>query len=132
MGFISTKAHTIIGLVVGVALLFAPALFGFTDNEAASMVSMIVGSFIILNEIITTSPYSPFKLVRMKVHIAIDVITGVFLAVSPWLFGFYDADMNHQWVPHLIVGIMVAGYALLTSTADEKNPDITEHSVRNS
>ena len=120
MGIISTKAHTIIGLVVGILLIFAPSIFNFTDNSAASAVAMWVGVFIVLSELITRSPYSPLKLVPMKAHIAIDVITGLFLAVSPWLFNFMDSAQNNQWVPHLIVGIMVMGYALLTSTADER------------
>ena len=120
MGVISTKAHTVIGLLGGIVLILAPTIFDFSDNTAASMAALWVGIFIILNELITTSPYSPLKLVPMKIHIALDVVTGAFLAVSPWLFGFMDSAQNNQWVPHLIVGIMVMGYALLTNTADER------------
>ena len=126
MRFISTKAHTIIGLVVRVLLVFASVLFGFTDNGAASAVSMFVGLFIILNELITTSPFGLVKLVPMKVHIVLDVVTGLFLAVSPWLFQFMDTAHNSQWVPHVVVGIMVMGYALLTSTADDRAKSIAE------
>jgi len=126
MGVISSKAHTVIGLVVGVALIFAPSIFGFTENQAASMVAMWVGIFIVLNELITTSPYSPLKLVPMRVHIALDVVTGLFLAVSPWIFQFMNSAQNNQWVPHLIVGIMVMGYALLTTTTDARNKSIVE------
>lgn len=126
MGFISTKAHTIIGLLVGVILVFAPSIFGFTDNSAASIVPIVVGIFIVLNELITTSPYSPFKLVPMKAHIVVDVITGLFLAVSPWLFGFMDGDQPSQWVPHLVVGILVMGYALMTSTADDRAKSVVQ------
>lgn len=128
MGFISTKTHTVIGIIVGVLLLFAPSLFRFSDNGPATLVAMIVGAFIIINEIITTSPYSPIKLVPMKAHIVVDVITGLFLAVSPWLFGFMDASAKHQWVPHLIVGILVMGYALLTDTADDTATAAARHS----
>jgi hypothetical protein len=124
MKLISAKAHTIIGLLVGVVLIFAPALFNFTDNNAASMVAMFVGIFIVLNELITTSPLSPLKLIPMKAHIVVDVLTGIFLAASPWLFNFADSNEPSQWVPHLIVGIMTAGYALMTSTADARNSDI--------
>jgi hypothetical protein len=120
MKFISTKVHTIIGLVVGVVLIFASSIFNFTDNSAASMVAMWVGIFIVLNELITTSPSSPLKLVPMKVHLILDIVTGLFLAVSPWLFNFANSDEPSQWVPHLIVGIMVAGYALVTSTDDAR------------
>jgi len=123
---ISTKVHTIIGLVVGVVLLFAPKIFGFDDNTAATTVPIVVGIFIILNELITTSPYSPLKLVPMRVHIILDVVTGLFLAVSPWLFGFMDSDQPSQWVPHLVVGLMVAGYALLTTTSDDRTKSVIE------
>jgi hypothetical protein len=121
MRFISTKAHTIIGLVVGVVLLFAPAIFSFNDNSAASMTARLVGVFIILSEFITTSPFSLLKLVPMRIHLVIDVLTGLFLAVSPWLFNFMDSDHNNQWVPHLIVGILVMGYALVTTTSDDRS-----------
>lgn len=124
MRFISTKAHTIIGLVVGVLLIFSPTLFGFADNEAASLVPMIVGIFIVLNELITTSPLSPLKLVPMKVHMIIDVVTGVFLLLSPWLFGFMDNAQPSQWLPHVVVGLLVAGYALMTRTNDEEASEL--------
>lgn len=127
MGVITTKAHTVIGLVVGAVLVFAPFIFGFNDNEAATMVPIIVGIFIILNELITTSPVSPIKLVPMKVHIVIDVITGAFLALSPWIFNFMDSQNPIQWVPHLIVGLMVIGYALMTTTADDRAQSIASN-----
>ncbi len=126
MKFLSSKVHTIIGLVVGVVLIFASSIFGFTDNTAASMVSLWVGIFIVLNELITTSPSSPLKLVPMKVHLILDIVTGLFLAVSPWLFNFADSNEPSQWVPHLIVGIMVVGYALVTSTNDVRDKSVAE------
>lgn len=128
MGFISTKAHTVIGLVVGALLVVAPFILGFSDNAAATTVPIVVGIFIILNELITTSPLSLVKLVPMKVHIAIDVVTGLFLAVSPWLFNFMNNDDPAQWLPHVVVGIMIVGYALLTNTADERTSAVTRNS----
>lgn len=115
---LSTKTHTVIGLVVGVVLLIAPWLFGFNDVAAAMLSAVLVGAFIILNELITTSPISPLKLVPMRVHIVLDVVTGLFLALTPFLFGFSGAAGN-VWVPHVIVGIMTIGYALMTRTADD-------------
>jgi len=126
MGFISTKAHTVIGIIVGVVLLLAPTIFNFSDNTAATMSAVIVGVFILLNELITTSPYSPIKLVPMKVHVVLDVLTGVFLALTPFLFNFANGDDKAMWVPHIVVGIMVAGYALLTTTADDRAKSVLE------
>jgi len=121
MKFLSTRTHTIIGLVVGAALVVAPWLFGFADEGGAAVtVPIAVGIFILISELTTTSAVSLIKLVPMKIHIIVDILTGIFLAVSPWLFMFNDLPAN-AWVPHLIVGIMVAGYALVTNTDDATN-----------
>jgi hypothetical protein len=117
---ISSRTHTIIGLIVGVALLLAPMLFGFSGEGGAPVaVPMYVGIFILLSELTTTSPASPFKIIPMRVHIILDVLTGLFLLLSPWLFGFADLKLN-AWLPHVIVGVLTAGYALLTRTSDEQ------------
>lgn len=121
MRIITPRVHTMIGLVVGALLVAAPVLFGFSDNSAASAVAMWIGIFIVLNELITTSSLSLVKLIPMRWHIMIDVVTGIFLALSPWAFNFVNNDDYLQWVPHLVVGIMVVGYALLTRPADEES-----------
>lgn len=109
------RIHTFIGLVVGVVLIVAPWIFGFADVAAAMWTAIIIGVVILLSELTTTSPVSPLKLVPMRIHIWADVVVGLVLAVSPWLFGFADHAAN-VWVPHLVVGIVVIGYALITRT----------------
>ena len=121
MKLLSTRTHTIIGLIVGLALIVAPWLFGFADvGGAAVAIPIWVGIFILLSELTTTSPVSPFKLVPMSIHIMMDVVTGLFLLVSPWLFGFADMEAN-AWVPHVVVGFLVAGYALMTRVDDAES-----------
>ena len=53
----------------------------------------------------------------MRIHVWMDVVVGLVPAVSPWIFGFADNDAN-VWAPHLVVGIAVIGYALVTRTDD--------------
>src|SRR5690554_6903887 len=104
MKLLSTRIHTIIGLVIGLALLVAPWLFGFADQGgAAVMVPVYVGIFILFSELTTTSPLSLTKIVPMRIHVIVDVLTGLFLLASPWLFGFSDLEAN-AWVPHVVVG----------------------------
>lgn len=117
MKVLSSKTHTIIGLVVGVALIAAPWIFQFDEVEPAKWVAIVIGAFSILSELTSTSPSSPLKLVPMRIHLAMDVVAGIVLALSPWIFGFADEDAN-AWVPHLIVGILLIGYALMTRTDD--------------
>ena len=113
MRFISSKVHTIIGVTVGIILLFAPNVFGMV-NDTAATTARLVGIVIVLSELVTTSSVSPLKLVPMRVHLMIDYVVGAFLALSPWLLGFSGGQAN-EWVPHLIVGILVIGYAFATN-----------------
>lgn len=124
MRFLSSKVHTIIGVIVGIALLFAPEIFGLQDNQTASLVPRLVGIFIIISEFVTTSQYSLLKLVPMRIHLIIDYMTGLFLILSPWLFGFADEASNF-WMPHVIVGVLVVVYALLTNPmVDDDKPAV--------
>jgi VIT1/CCC1 family predicted Fe2+/Mn2+ transporter len=117
MKLISSKNHTYIGLVVGAALVVAPWIFQFDDVSSAKWSAILVGLSVLVNEVVTTSPASPLKIVPMKIHVALDVVTGVFLLVTPFLFQFSDEDAT-AWVPHVVVGLLIAGYALLTDTSD--------------
>lgn len=121
MKFLSPRVHTIIGFIVGIALLLAPNLFGFSDvGGAAVLVPRIIGVIIILSELTVKGSFSGMGMIPMKMHIAMDVVVGAILALSPWLFGFAD-EKNNAWVPHLIVGILVVGYALVTRTNEEES-----------
>jgi hypothetical protein len=46
----------------------------------------------------------------MPTHLMLDLGGGVLLALSPWLFGFAD----YVAAPHLIVGLLEIGVALMT------------------
>jgi hypothetical protein len=117
MKLISSRTHTVIGLIVGAALVVAPWILQFDDVEAAKWSAVLVGLFVLVNEVVTTSPASPLKIVPMRVHVALDVVTGVFLLATPFLFRFADEDAN-KWVPHVVVGVLIAAYALVTDTSD--------------
>lgn len=117
MHIISSRTHTWIGIAVGVVLIAAPWILSFDEHLGPRAVAVSMGLFILLNEVLTTSPVSPMKIVPMRVHIWLDVAVGVFLAASPWLLRFHDHGIT-SWLPHLIFGVLVAGYALVTDTSD--------------
>lgn len=119
MKFISPRTHTIIGFIVGVALILAPNIFGFNDvGGAAVTVPRIIGVIVLLSELTVRGSFSGFGVVPMRLHIVTDMLMGAVLALSPWLFGFSDEDAN-AWLPHLIVGILMIGYAAATRSGDE-------------
>lgn len=122
MKVIAPRTHTVIGTAVGIALILAPNIFGFSDvGGAAVSVPRIIGVLILLSELTVRGSFTGIGLVSMKAHIKLDVLMGAVLALSPWLFGFSDEEAN-AWLPHLVVGLLVIGYALMTNT-DTKNPE---------
>jgi hypothetical protein len=48
--------------------------------------------------------------ITMRTHLALDLISGVLLAASPWIFGFSD----YVYGPHLVVGLMEIVVSLTT------------------
>lgn len=119
MRFISPRVHTIVGFVVGIVLILAPNIFGFSDTGgAAAMVPRIIGLIIVLSELTVKGSFSTIGMIPMKLHLGMDVVLGAFLALSPWLFSFSDEGANAT-LPHVIVGVMIVGYALITKTGDE-------------
>lgn len=127
MQFITPRVHTIIGFIVGIALLLAPNIFAFSDvGGAAVMIPRIIGVIVILSELTVRGSFSGLGFIPMRMHIVTDVILGLFLAVSPWLFDFANEDAN-AWVPHLVVGLAMIGYALATNPdAGDSSKKITE------
>jgi hypothetical protein len=106
----STRVHGILDYLVGALLIAAPWLFGFADGTPAQWVPVILGAGLILYSLLTDYEDSLVRVIPMPVHLGLDVLGGLFLAVSPWLFGFSD----RIWWPHLLIGLMEVGVAAIT------------------
>ncbi|HEV3410400.1 MAG TPA: hypothetical protein VG095_08900, partial [Chthoniobacterales bacterium] len=100
MKIIPTFVHGVADYLGGLALLLAPNLFGFADGPtAAVMIPRILGVLILLQAICTNYELGIVKLLPMPMHLMMDYIVAIFLAASPWLFGFAHGPRN-QWMPH--------------------------------
>ena len=113
MRFIPTAVHAPLDYIVGVALIAAPWLFQFSGVTAASVVSIVLGIGLIAYSLITDYELGVWKVAPMAVHNLIDVVAGLFLAASPWLFGFANESAN-VWVPHVVVGLAAVFLGLTT------------------
>lgn len=119
MRFISARTHTIVGFIVGIVLILAPNIFGFSDTGGAAVTApRIIGLIVVLSELTVKGSFSNIGMISMKMHLAMDVMIGAVLALSPWLFSFSDEGTNAT-LPHVIVGLMIIGYAMVTKTEDE-------------
>lgn len=114
MRFISTKVHGVIDYLWSIVLLASPWLFGFANGGAETWVPVILGIGGIVYAVVTNYELGLVKVLPMPVHLMIDLAMGVFLLLSPWLFGFAE----NIAAPHVVLGIMAIGTSLMT----EKEP----------
>jgi hypothetical protein len=111
-----TRMHAILDYIIGVVLLLAPEIFGFSEaGGAAVLIPRIVGVLILGQALMTNFELGVFKILPMSAHLGIDYLVGIFLAASPFIFGFSNNDTN-VWLPHFVVGIVIFLQALMTET----------------
>ncbi|AKD03621.1 SPW repeat protein [Pontibacter korlensis] len=117
MRFIPTRFHGILDYVVGLILIAAPWLFGFSDSGWATWTIVAAGLATLLMTVMTDFEVGLVHKIPMQTHLMIDFGMGVILALSPWMFNFAD----RVFMPHLIGGI----FAILSSLTTHRRPSET-------
>ncbi len=117
MKIISTKTHGILDYLMGIFLIASPWVFNFADGGTKMWIPIILGAGALLYSMLTNYELGVFKTISMKTHLTLDLLSGIFLAASPWIFGFADT----VYMPHLILGILEIGASLMTKTEPERN-----------
>ncbi|HVG14645.1 MAG TPA: SPW repeat protein [Chitinophagaceae bacterium] len=110
MRIIPTKIHGILDYLVGALLIASPWLFDFADGGAKQWIPVVLGASAILYSLMTNYELGASKTISMPTHLMLDLVSGIFLAASPWLFGFAD----EVYMPHLILGLFEIGASLMT------------------
>jgi hypothetical protein len=108
--------HGILDYILSIILLSSPWLFGFSRNGAETWIPLIIGGSAVGYSLFTNDELGVMKLLPMGTHLTIDFLSGLFLVLSPWLFAFADVV---YW-PHVILGILEAGLALITQRIPRK------------
>ena len=108
---IKSKTHGYLDYLVGVLLIAAPWIFDFYRGGAESWVPIILGAATIIYSLITDYELGAAKVIPYRAHLTLDVLSGIFLAASPWLFNFSD----YVYVPHLVVGVLEIGVVAISS-----------------
>jgi len=105
---------------LGVVLILAPWIFGFSDVGGACVaLPIIVGVLMILQSLVTDWELSLANIIPLPMHLGLDIVAGVVLAVSPWLFGFADEGTN-AWLPHLLAGLGLVAAGLMTERVPQQ------------
>jgi hypothetical protein len=115
MRFVPTKVHAMIDHVVGPTLMLAPEIFGLHANAGDSIPPRVTGGLQAFYSNLTDYELALKRVLPVEAHLALDGLSGTFLAVAPWGLGNAKRGIRH-WLPHAIVGAMEVGLALTTKT----------------
>lgn len=110
MKIINTKIHGALDYVVGGLLVASPWLFGFYKGGNESYVPIVLGAMTILYSLCTDYELGIFKLLSVRTHLMMDVVSAFILGVSPWLFDFDEV----VYLPHVAVAAMEFVVVLLS------------------
>jgi hypothetical protein len=88
-------------------------IFQFSEHTAATVIPIVLGIGLIAYSLFTDYELGVWRLFPMAVHNVIDIVAGLLLAASPWIFGFADESAN-VWVPHVVVGLSAVFLGLTT------------------
>lgn len=115
---ISTRTHGMLDYLIGILLILAPFVLGFATGGPEMWVPIIIGAAVILYSLMTAYELGATNVISMSTHLWLDIIGGALLALSPWIFGFSDV----VYLPHLIVGLIEMGTALMTERVPHSEP----------
>ena len=111
-----TSVHGVLDcLASGINLAF-PGLLGLRDSPWAALVPRIDGLAGAGYGLITDYELGVLKVLPMPAHLAFEAAKGVFMASSPWLFGFAK-NGGRYWMPHVLMGTADV-LAAITSKTD--------------
>jgi hypothetical protein len=117
MRILPTRIHGALDYLVGIALILAPNIFGFSAVGGAEvLIPRALGAVLIVYSVFTNYEWGVIKMLDMRYHLVVDLLAALFLAASPFLFGFSGETASH-WLPHLVVGVVVVLVVLVSQTA---------------
>jgi hypothetical protein len=117
---IPTNVHSAVDHVVGPALIAAPTVLGLDRKSPEGIVPRANGIAAALYSNLTDYELSLKNVIPMKLHLALDAMSGAALAAVPLATGARKRGLRH-WLPHTMLGAFEIGMALLTETQAPKS-----------
>ncbi len=100
---IPTEIHGALDYLASAVNLAFPRLLGLRAAPGAALVPRVDGLAGAGYSLITDYELGALKVLPMPAHLALDAAKGVFMAASPWLFGFAKNGTRY-WLPHVVMG----------------------------
>ena len=116
MRFIPTKVHGVMDYLMGILLIASPWLLEFNRGGMETWIPVILGVGVIVYSVMTDYELGFTRTLSMPTHLTLDLVSGILLAASPWIFGFAD----YVYMPHVVLGIIEIGASLMTKKVPSK------------
>jgi len=117
---ITTRVHGYIDYIVGIFLILLPWIIGLDPTAPQASVPIVLGVMALVYSLFTKYELGLIRTIPMSVHLKLDMLSGLVLALSPWLFGF----SKEVFLPHLIAGLFEVIAALVTSSSSNSSDTI--------
>jgi hypothetical protein len=119
---ITSRMHAMLDYPLAVVLIASPWIFGFSDvGGAAVAIPITIGALALGQSLITDWDLSVARIVPLPIHLTLDALAGIVLAISPFVFGFSDEGTN-AWLPLVVFGVGMLSAGLLTQRSPETPP----------
>ncbi len=118
---ISLKVHNIADYIIGAILIFAPAIFGFSEIDAARNSFLFAGITLIGYSLFTKYRYALLRVIPLGVHMSLDVINGILVMLAPWIFGYREILTTGQEVVHYVLALGVFALVAFTQPKSESS-----------
>jgi len=110
MSKIPRKIHGFIDYLWVIVMIALPFVLGFDRIIPAAICFFIAAASTLLLSLFTNYELGIWKRLPMAFHLDMDMVLGLCLAVSPWLFGFHEQVF---W-PHVVLGLFAIVAGLIT------------------
>src|SRR3954467_13776800 len=111
-GPLPLRVHQAIEPMAAILLIAAPWIFGFSENDTATTLSIIVGVIVLVTGMSTRWRMSLVKLIPLRTHFMMDLAVGIALIILPFVGGFSDHGGATRFF--VIAGALELGTALMT------------------
>jgi prepilin signal peptidase PulO-like enzyme (type II secretory pathway) len=111
-GPLPLRFHAAIEPLIGIVLIAAPWIFGFSDANDAKTLCIVLGIIVIIAGALTDWRVSLVRLIPLRMHLMTDLLIALVLIVSPFVLGFSGNGGATRFV--IIAGVLEAIAALST------------------
>lgn len=126
MYFIPSRLYGVLDYLFGLLLISSPWLFGFANHGPETTIPVWTGVFLFVIALVTNVEWGLTKLLSFESHLMIDTLAGLFVAASPWLFGF----VTNVYAPHLIIGLIAVFIVAVTKRGPVHRKITHIHKIR--